>query len=128
MRALWTASSCRPRRSARLSATPRRRVISAGGRARVGSGRRARLPARPEGPGWNATCTSLLPAIARTAPAVARLKSSVRELSLVPLMFAPERASAGTPRQRACRDLLVEAALVVLRHRAPFRLVAFVEE
>ncbi len=86
MRAAWTASSWWRRRSARLSATPRSRAISAAGSARVGSGSRARLPARPDGPGWNATCTSLLSAIARSAPVVARLNSSVRELSLLAVM------------------------------------------
>ena len=70
------------------SEAPRSRAISAGGSARVGSGRRARLPERPDGPGWNATCTSGVSAIARSTPAVARLNSSARVLSLlVALMF-----------------------------------------
>src|ERR1700739_5123053 len=69
------------------SEEPRNRAISAGGSARVGSGRRARLPDRPDGPGWNATCTSGISAIARSTPAVARLNSSARVLSLlVPLI------------------------------------------
>ena len=51
--------------------------------AREGTGRRARLPARPAGPGWKATWTSRVLAMARRAPAVARLNSSERVVSLV---------------------------------------------
>src|SRR4051795_8398094 len=100
---------------------PRSLAISAAGRARVGSGRRARLPETPDGPGWKATCTSGCSAMARSTPAVARLNSSARALSfwLLPLM----PASAELPRGEAARrDVLVEAALVVLRHRAAFGL------
>ena len=88
MRAACNASSWWRRRSASASEAPRSRAISAGGSARVGSGRRARLPDRPDGPGWNATCTSGVSAIARSTPAVARLNSSARVLSLlVALIF-----------------------------------------
>ena len=89
LREACRASSWWRRRSATLSAAPRSFAISACGRARVGSGRRARLPTRPLGPGWNATCTSGACAMARKAPAVARLKSSVREFSLEPLISSP---------------------------------------
>src|SRR4051794_6927798 len=106
---------------------PRSLAISAGGRARVGSGRRARLPETPDGPGWKATCTSGCSAIARNTPAVARLNSSDRALSfwLLPLM----RASVELPRGEAAgRDVLVEAALVVFSHCAALRLIALVHE
>src|ERR1700733_3229725 len=185
MRAECTASSWWRNRSPSASDAPRSRAISAAGKARVGSGRRARLPDRPDGPGWNATCTSGCSAIALSTPAVARLNSSVRALScLLPLIFhpwgvslrsgkvslrsgavrspptsrgggdltAPDLFMLPSPlcfphhlrfphglrsvtayahpfnglslpgREPAVRDLLIEAALVVFRHRGPLRL------
>src|SRR6185437_8237578 len=113
------------------SEAPRSLAISAGGSARVGRGSRARLPARPDGPGWKLTCTSATSAIARSTPAVARLTSSARVLSfdpLAPLPLIRFWASARLASHHAGRDVLVEAALVVLRHRGPLGLVAFVEE
>ncbi len=96
MRAACTASSWWRSRSAKASEAPRSRAISAGGKARVGNGRRARLPERPDGPGWKATCTSGTSAIARNTPAVARLNSSARVLSLlVPLIRALSRQAIG---------------------------------
>ena len=78
-------------------AAPRSLAISGAGRARVGIGRRARLPTTPDGPAWNATCTSGDRATARRVPAVARLKSSVRALSFDPLI-------SSRPRQAPLRD------------------------
>src|SRR3954452_14555925 len=127
MRWACTASSWWRRRSAMASDWPRSLAISAAGRARVGSGRRGRLPETPDGPGWTTPCASGCSAMARSTPAVARLNSSARALSfwLLPLM----PASAELPRGEAAgRDVFVEAALVVLGHRAALRLVALVHE
>src|SRR6185437_9493587 len=113
------------------SEAPRSLAISAGGSARVGRGSRARLPARPDGPGWKLTCTSATSAIARSTPAVARLNSSARVLSFDPLAPVPLigfSASARLAGHHAGRDVLVEAALVILRHGRALCLVAFVEE
>src|ERR1700744_4173238 len=105
---------------------PRKRATSASGRARGGNGSRARLPETPEGPGWNATCTSGCSAMARNTPAVARLNSSARALSLfaVPLIELGELARGET----AGRNILVEAALIVLGNSGTFRLITFVHE
>ncbi len=77
-----------------------------GGAAQLGHlGRRQRArrqrqagprPTTPDGPGWNATCTSGAWAIARSAPAVARLKSSARPLSLA-AAHAYSTLRVGTP-------------------------------
>ena len=87
------AARARPTRRAAVPSPP-------AGRARVGSGSRARLPERPDGPGWNATWTSGCSAIARSTPAVARLNSSARALSLlraahVSLALPPPRFAGG---------------------------------
>src|SRR6202161_2202826 len=141
MRAACTRSSWCRNRNAIASDWPRKRAISASGRARVGKGRRARLPETPDGPGWNATCTSGCSAMARNTPAVARLKSSARALSLFadPLMPQPSSWQRLTqPRgaesrelargKAAGRNILVEAALIIFGNRGTFRFVTLVHE
>ncbi len=67
-------------------------------------------------------------AIARSTPAVARLNSSDRVLSLPAASAHRAAAQMRLPRADAGRDVLVEAALVVLGDRPALGLVAFVEE
>src|SRR4051794_16043209 len=128
----WTPSSwCRTRRAAR-SASPRTRPSSCAMRSgrgrlsRTASGEiwaRSRRFSRPR----KATSSAGRSAMARTTAPSARCSSSRFSRSASDKAGLPLESSVGEVGRRL-RQLLAEAALVVLGHGVPLRLVALVEE